>query len=235
MLPLSIVVECGSFAKGRQKILNPATPDPQNRRDVFDTLNKQLERMRGMHYGYYSQFFHAIHIFTVLFIAIIALSLLPQLAALILVLPFLVIYAGAFCSYLITYNLFARVYATALEKRINAVLGEEILVAHKMEDVFIYRTASPKFVGVDLTTPSTAISFITVNYIITGLVLLAIGAYRAAQLLPSLTPKFALLSIYWPLLIVFGAGNLAYLLWYFLSASHEKRIKKIVNEAYGIE
>lgn len=209
--------------------------EPIKQRELFDTLSKQLERMRGMHYGYYSQFFNAIHIFTALILAIIAISLFPQTSALILVLPFFVVYAGSFCAYLITYNLFARVYATALEKKLNQMLGSEALVAHKMEDVFIYSTASPKFVGVDLANPASAISAITISYLIAGVVVVAVGAYRALQLLPLLQPKFPLLAIYWPLLIFWIAIHLAYLLWYFLTADHEKKITAIVNDAYSVE
>ena len=32
-------------------------------------MQAQLERMRGMHYGYYVQFFQATHLFTVLTLA----------------------------------------------------------------------------------------------------------------------------------------------------------------------
>jgi hypothetical protein len=204
------------------------------RREAIDILSKQLERMRSMHYGYYSQFFTAIHFFTVVILAMIALSLWPQMRALILALPFFVIYAGGSCAYLITYNLFARVYATALEKRLNQLLGADLLVAHMMEDVFIYKTASPKFVGIDLANPTSAISAITLSYLISGVVVTLIGVCRAGQLLPILTPKFPLLSFYWPLLIVWGALHLGYLLWYFLSASHEKKITRIVEDAYGL-
>ncbi len=86
--------------------------DPDNR-ILYDALTRQLERMRSMHYGYYAQFFSAIHIFTALILAQIALSLWAPMRALILALPFFVIYAGSFCAYLISYNLFARVYADA--------------------------------------------------------------------------------------------------------------------------
>lgn len=206
----------------------------QHRREVLDILARQLERMRGMLYGYYSQFFQAIHLFTVLILAIVALSLLPQMRALILALPFFVIYAGSFCAYLITYNFFARIYAAALEQRINSILGEEVLVAHRMEDVFIYKPASPKFVAFDLTAPSTAISAITVSYTLAGIILIIIGAYRAVQLLPGLIPRCPLLKAYWPTLIVWGLLHLVYLLWYFLTAKQEKQIDKIVRDAYGL-
>ena len=207
--------------------------DPDNR-ILYDALTRQLERMRSMHYGYYAQFFSAIHIFTALILAQIALSLWAPMRALILALPFFVIYAGSFCAYLISYNLFARVYADALEKRINRMLGQDVLVAHRMEDIYIYSAASPKFVGIDLNAPATAISGITISYLIAGAVLVVIGAYRAVQLLPGLTLAFPLLKVYWPLLIVWGLLHLAYLLWYFLSASHQKRIKAIVDTAYNV-
>jgi len=105
----------------------------------FRVLQGQLERMRGMHYGYYIQFFQAAHLFTVLTLLNIAVSLYHPLRAAIFVLPFFIVYAGFFCAYLLTYNLFARIYATALEKKINMILGGDFLVAHRMEDVYIYQ------------------------------------------------------------------------------------------------
>ncbi len=88
-------------------------------------MQAQLERMRGMHYGYYVQFFQATHLFTVLTLANIALSLYPPFRAAILILPFFIVYAGFFCAYLLTYNLFARIYSTALEKKINQTVAAE--------------------------------------------------------------------------------------------------------------
>ena len=198
-------------------------------------LQAQLERMRGMHYGYYVQFFQATHLFTVLTLANIALSLYPPFRAAILLLPFFIVYAGFFCAYLLTYNLFARIYATALEKKINQALGAEILVAHHMEDAYIYRTPAPKFVAIDLGRPYTFISASTVSFTVGGIVLYLFAAYRAYQLLPPLAAHFPPFSpwLYWPLLAAWTLGHLAYLLWFYVGGKPEKTIAAIVNDAYG--
>ena len=195
-------------------------------------LQAQLERMRGMHYGYYVQFFQANHLFTVLALLNVAVSLYHPLRAAIFVLPFFIVYAGFFCAYLLTYNLFARIYATALEKKINALLGGEFLVAHKMEDVYIYRTPAPKFVAIDLGQPWTFIGASTVSFTVGGVVLYALAAYRSWQLLPEFTPHFPPLALFWPLLAVWTLGHLAYLLWFYVGGKPEKRIAAIVNDAY---
>jgi hypothetical protein len=198
-------------------------------------MQAQLERMRGMHYGYYVQFFQATHLFTVLTLANIALSLYPPFRAAILLLPFFIVYAGFFCAYLLTYNLFARIYSTALEKKINAAVGAKLLVAHEIEDAYIYRTPAPKFVAIDLGRPYTFIGASTVSFTFGGVVLYLFAAYRAYQLLPDLSSRFALFgpAIYWPLLAVWTLGHLAYLLWFYVGGKPEKTIAKIVSDAYG--
>ena len=195
-------------------------------------LQAQLDRMRGMHYGYYVQFFQATHLFTVLTLANIGISLYHPLRAAILVLPFFIVYAGFFCAYLLTYNLFARIYATALEKKINSALGSELLVAHKMEEAYIYRTPAPKFVAIDLGRPYTFIGASTVSFTFGGVVLYLFAAYRAWQLLPELIQRFPPFGLFWPLLAVWTLGHLAYLLWFYIGGKPEKTIAAIVNDAY---
>ena len=207
--------------------------DPSYGEVQLRILEKQLERMRSMHYGYYVQFFQASHLFTVLSLLNVAVSLIHSLRAAIFVLPFFIVHAGFFCAYLLGYNLFARIYATALEKKINALIGGDFLVAHRMEEVYFYRTPGLKFVALDLRQPWTSISASTMSSTFGGVVLYLIGAYRAWQLLPVLTPHFAPLRLYWPLLAVWTLGHLLYLLWFYLSQGPEKKIAAIVEESYS--
>jgi len=196
-------------------------------------LQAQLERMRSMHYGYYSQFFQASHLFTILALLNLAISLVHPLRAAIFVLPFFIVYAGFFCAYLLTYNLFARIYATALEKKINSLLGGDFLVAHRMEEAYIYRTPGLKFVAIDLAQPWTFISASTVSVTLGGIVLYLLAAYRSNQLVPELALHFPPIGLFWPLLIVWTLGHLAYLLWFYVGGKPEKTIAAIVNDAYG--
>ena len=197
-------------------------------------MQAQLERMRGMHYGYYVQFFQATHLFTVLTLADIAISLYYPFRAAILLLPFFIVYAGFFCAYLLTYNIFARIYSTALEKKINQSIGAKLLVAHEIEDAYIYRTPAPKFVAIDLGRPYTFIGASTVSFTFGGIVLYLFAAYRAYQILPELASHFAPFSpfVYWPLLAVWTGGHLAYLVWFYVGGKPEKTIAKIVSDAY---
>jgi len=209
--------------------LNPDTlPDTQLR-----VLQAQLDRMRSMHYGYYVQFFQANHLFTVLALLDIAVSLSYPFRAAIFVLPFFIVYAGFFCAYLLTYNLFARIYATALEKKINALLGGDFLVAHRMEEAYIYHTPGPKFVALDLSQPWTAISASTISFTVGGVLVYVLAAYRAWQLLPTFAPHFPPLNLYWPLLALWTLGHLAWLVWFYIGGKPEKTIAAIVGAAYG--
>ena len=196
-------------------------------------LEKQLERMRSMHYGYYAQFFTATHLFTVIALVLLVLGLLPQTRLAIFVLPFFIVYAGFFTAYLLCYNLFARIYATAIEKKINTLTGLDVLVAHRMEDVYFYRTPGPKFVAIDLQQPWTFISASTVSFTFGGVTLYALGAYRAWQLMPQYASHFPPIVLFWPLLAVWTLGHLVYLLWFYVGGKPERDIAAIVNDSYG--
>ena len=213
------------------------SPDPPLGTPLGDKrlslLEKQLERMRSMHYGYYVQFFQATHLFTVIALLTLLVSLYHPFRAAIFVLPFFIVYAGFFCAYLLCYNLFARIYATALEKKINAVTGADFLVAHRMEEVYFYRTPGAKFVALDLTRPGTFIGASTLSYTFGGVVLYLLAAYRAWQLLPQLAHRFPPVALFWPLLAVWTLGHLAYLLWFYVGHGPETEIAAIVNDAYG--
>ena len=198
-------------------------------------LEKQLERMRSMHYGYYAQFFTATHLFTVIVLTLFVLSLTPALRAAVFVLPFFIVYAGYFTAYLLCYNLFARIYATALEKKINSLVGEDLLIAHRMEDIYFYRTPGLKFVAFDLSRPTTFISASTASFTFGGVALYALCAYRCWQLIPLYAPHFPPVSLFWPLLAVWTLGHLAYLLWFYIGGTPEREIAAIVNSAYGTE
>ena len=200
-------------------------------------MQAQLERMQGMHYGYYVQFFQATHLFTVLTLADIAISLYYPFRAAILLLPFFIVYAGFFCAYLLTYNLFARIYSAALEKKINSAIGAKLLVAHEIEDAYIYRTPAPKFVAIDLGRPYTFIGASTVSFTFGGIVLYLFAAFRAYQILPDLAAHFPPFSplVYWPLLAVWTGGHLAYLVWFYVGGKPEKTIAKIVSDAYDTD
>lgn len=200
-------------------------------------MQAQLERMHGMHYGYYVQFFQATHLFTVLTLADIAISLYYPFRAAILLLPFFIVYAGFFCAYLLTYNLFARIYSAALEKKINSAIGAKLLVAHEIEDAYIYRTPAPKFVAIDLGRPYTFIGASTVSFTFGGIVLYLFAAFRAYQILPDLAAHFPPFSplVYWPLLAVWTGGHLAYLVWFYVGGKPEKTIAKIVSDAYDTD
>ena len=211
----------------------PPTPNDTSLPEIqLRLLEKQLERMRGMHYGYYVQFFQATHLFTVIVLLDLAVSLYPPFQAAIFVLPFFIVYAGFFTSYLLCYNLFARIYATAIEKKINSLVAMRILVAHEMEEAYFYHTPGRKFSALDLQQPWTPISASTLSYTFGGVVLYLIAAYRSWQLLPTLTPHFWPLTLFWPLLAVWTLGHLCYLLWFYVGGKPEKQIAAIVNDAY---
>lgn len=189
----------------------------------YDALTRQLERMRAMQYGYFTKFFAGLLLNGFAFVAI---YLLPFTAAHVL-LPFWVLTAGVQSSFYLHFVDFARVHAAALEKRINALLGEELLVGGRLEEVYFYPLERPKFSGIILTHPSTFFSAFTVHWLFVWGFFFLVGLYRAWQ---GLGPYLAL---YLALLGMWSAVNALYLAWYFIGQRDEKRIAKLLREVYG--
>lgn len=188
-----------------------------------------------MHYGYYDQFFRFSNLSATWVIALFVTAVYPPLALTALLLPFVLIYVGYHSAYLLHYNLFARIYATALEERINGMIGEEILVAHKMEDVYFYPTPGPKFVTWAWSRGVTFIGFATINFFILGGLGFAMSWYRAWQLTTLYADRFLPLHFYHPALILWAGINFIYLAAFFIGGKPERTIDRIVRDAYRLD
>ena len=97
-----------------------------------ETLHNQLERMRAMLYKYSELFYKLIVIGIITIIVIAMASMTETLRATVLMIPFFTIYIGVQSAYFLTYVIFARVYATGIEKRLNRHMQDDILIAHRI-------------------------------------------------------------------------------------------------------
>ncbi len=90
----------------------------------MQVLHAQLERMRAMLYNYSNLFYKLIILAVVVLIVMAMASMTELLRATALLIPFFIIYIGVQSAYFLTYVVFARVYATGIEKRINLPNGK---------------------------------------------------------------------------------------------------------------
>jgi hypothetical protein len=190
----------------------------------YDALSRQLERMRGMQYGYFTKFFSWVIVTGFTFV-LIYLAPFPGAQ---MVLPFWVVTAGVQASFYLHFVDFARVHARALEERLNVLLEEEVLVASRLEDAYFYPLEKPKFSGLVLTRPTTFFSAYTTHWVFVWAFFYLFGALQAWE--AAGTYRF----FYFLLLGSWSALNVGYLAWYFIRQRDEKRIAAMLREAYRL-
>ncbi len=203
--------------------------------DALPVLQAQLERMRGMLYNYSAIFYRLITLGVVALIIMAAASMTEVLRSVVFLIPFFTIWVGTQSAYYLTYTIFARVYAVGLEKSINRILGQDILIAHRIEANYLYSLNEAQLSTVQMRVKQTYIGFITLQFFILSVFVIALSAYRAWQLLPLVESTFPPARFYFPALILWSLFHLVYLVWYFATRHYQKKIMRIVSDAYGTD
>lgn len=200
---------------------------------ALQTLHQQLGRMREMHGRYSNLFYELVIISLIVIILMGAASMTDALRGVVLLIPFYVIYVGVHSAYYLSYVVWARIYATGLEQKINELLKENLLIAHRQEAVYLFPLQGKQFAGVRLSLRQTFIGFITIHFWITGAAAIGLSLYRAWQLYEELIREFPPACYYFIALGVWALLHLVYLVWYFGARPYERRVMEIVREAYG--
>ncbi len=197
-------------------------------------LHSQLRRMRAMNFRYHALFFRQINFWIAVTVVLLVASLLETLRAAILLVPPLVLYAAMQGAFHFHYIVFARRFARALERKLNQLNGDHALIAHELEDAYLFPLDAPRFVGFSLGNPAAFFSTITLHYGIAGTLVIVLALYRAWQILPALAASFPPLEFYLPALCGWLAANTAYLVWYFIfqrdEHAIEQRLAQLVKE-----
>ncbi|MFM7101123.1 MAG: hypothetical protein ACKO3N_08120 [Verrucomicrobiota bacterium] len=189
----------------------------------YDALTRQLERMRAMQYAYNRKFFTLLLVSTA---GLLWAFHVPTPASLVAV-CFGLVTAGVTASFFLHFCDFARVHARALERRLNRLLGERVLVASELEADYFYPHEARKFSGWVPGRRLTFFSFFTLHFCgVWGLATAAAG-WRLHQLLAPATFQFlATLYLLWAL------ANAAFLGRWFIPATAERRLARALREAY---
>jgi len=209
-------------------------PPPPDAEAHLGILHNQLERMRAMHYKYSELFYNLITLAFVMLILMAAASLTDTLRATVLLIPFFTIWVGLQSAYYLSYTIFARVYATGIEKTINLAHSRDVLIAHRIEAAYLFPLRANQFAGVPLRFGQTLIGFLTLHFWLTGATVIVLAAYRAWQLLPQLAQEFPPVRYYFVALAAWSLVHLVYLVWYFGTRRYEHQIMGIVAEAFGM-
>ncbi|MGI8657406.1 MAG: hypothetical protein ACR2K4_01380 [Candidatus Limnocylindria bacterium] len=199
--------------------------------DELRVLEAQLARMRGMIFRYYELFFRFVAgglvVSGVLFVA----SFFPPTQASALLLPFAILYVGFHAAYLFSYVIFARTYAAALERRINAALGGYVLVAHRLEEVYFGAPGDPKFVAASFRRPLTMLAAETWHFTIAGAAFFGVSTLIANATVARIGEPWS--TFFLPTVLAWAAVNGLYLAWYFGRNRDQRAIERLLAEAYA--
>ena len=198
--------------------------------DGLRILEAQLGRVRAMLYRYYELFFRFTGAGLVAVGALFIGAFWPPTQVAALLLPFVILYVGFHASYLFSYVIFARTFAAALERRVNRELGSDLLVAHRLEDVYFGAPNDPRLVAGSLRRPLTMIAAETWHFTIVGAGLFVVSAFMAHATVQRVGDPWA--TWYVPVLVGWAVLNGAYLAWYFIVRRDQRSIEAILADAY---
>jgi hypothetical protein len=187
----------------------------------------QLARMRGMNALYHRRFFSDIRFTATAVLALLAAGAAID-RALFLAVPFVALLGACQTAFDASYLIFSRQYATRLERYLNAALGRDVLIAHRLEDAYLFPLDVRKVVTVPLSGGFTWFGFMTLLYTALGVIAFATGAGLGAPALPEGTVTVA----YWTSLGALTAGALATGGWWFVGGVGERRLAAVLDRAF---
>lgn len=203
----------------------PLTPDG------LRILEAQLGRMRSMLYRYYELFFRFVAGGTVAVGLLFIGSFWAPTQAGSLLLPLVILYVGFHASHLFSYVIFARTYAAALERRINRALGDELLVAHRLEEAYFGAPGDPRVVAASLRRPLTMLAAETWHFTIAGAALFAVSAMLGNATVQRLGEPWS--ALYLPVVIGWAVLNGAYLAWHFIGRRDQQALERVLADVYA--
>lgn len=192
-------------------------------------MHSQLRRMRAMNYRYHALFFRQINFWIAVDVVLLVASLLEPLRAAVLLVPYVTLYAAMQGAFHFHYIVFARRFARALENKLNQASRKDTLIAHQLEEDYLFPLDAPRFVGLSFGNMLSFFSAITFHYGIAGALLWALALYRSAQLVPQLAVSFAPLGVYVPVTILWTLANMLYLTWYFIGQRDERKVERLLT------
>ena len=147
-----------------------------------------------------------------------------------LALPFVAIYLLMQYAYMTNLTMYERTHASGLESRINAECGEDLLITEFLATAHVTPTGKAGFLGIGAGNIRNMFSATTVHFLVVCLAMFLGGLLRSNFLLQrELAPVEKLGQVYVPLLFLWAIINVGYLVWYFLTADHQRAVQTAVS------
>ena len=193
--------------------------------------NAQLARMRGMNAAYHRQFFTDIRFTTVvvlgLFVAAFAVD-----DRLVLALPVVALLGACQTAFDASYLIFSRHYSTSLERHINAQLGRDVLVAHRLEENYLFALDRTKLVTLSVAPGAfTWFGFMTGLYTVAGVGVYVVGVVLSLDVIGTSVSVRAGAAYLISLAAVTVTAAIVGI-WWFVAGEGERRLRQVLDEAF---
>ena len=188
--------------------------------DEITILNNQLSRMRSMNKYYHDQFLFDVRILFFFTIIFHYLALTNNTAYMLI--PFVSLFGSVLLSFHAHYLIFSRNYSEFIEIKLNNILGNDVLIAHKLENKYLFPINDRKIVVAKLGSDFSWFGYVTLFITFIGI---SSYVYSIVSLLNTEISLYYYLFIALITLITLIIG-----IWWFLLGNGENRLEKVFDE-----
>ena len=188
--------------------------------DEITILNNQLSRMRSMNKYYHDQFLFDVRILFFFTIIFHYLALTNNMAYMLI--PFISLFGSVLLAFHAHYLIFSRNYSEFIEIKMNKILGNDVLIAHKLENKYLFPINDRKIVVAKLGSEFTWFGFVTLFITFIGI---SSYVYSIVRLLNT-----GINSNYYIFIGLITLITLIIGIWWFLLGNGENRLEKVFNE-----
>ena len=188
--------------------------------DEITILNNQLSRMRSMNKYYHDQFLFDVRILFFFTIIFHYLALTNNMAYMLI--PFISLFGSVLLAFHAHYLIFSRNYSEFIEIKMNKILGNDVLIAHKLENKYLFPINDRKIVVAKLGSEFTWFGFVTLFITFIGI---SSYVYSIARLLNTdiNSNYYIFISLITLITLIIG-------IWWFLLGNGENRLDKVFDE-----
>ena len=188
--------------------------------DEITILNNQLSRMRSMNKYYHDQFLFDVRILFFFTIIFHYLALTNNMAYMLI--PFISLFGSVLLAFHAHYLIFSRNYSEFIEIKMNKILGNDVLIAHKLENKYLFPINDRKIVVAKLGSEFTWFGFVTLFITFIGI---SSYVYSIVRLLNT-----DINSNYYIFIALISLITLIIGIWWFLLGNGENRLEKVFDE-----
>lgn len=195
-----------------------------------EIARQQLARMRGMNAMYHRRFFSDIRFTGVVVLAMLVAGMAVD-ERLFLTIPFVALFGAVSTAFDASYLIFSRQFAARLERFVNRSCERPVLVAHELEDAYLFPLDRTKIVTMGFGSDFTWFGFMTAFYTVVGIVGYTTGLVLSLGVLAD-PDRRGLAFAYLTTLAVITIACLVVGGWWFVGGTGEERLRSVLDRHF---